>query len=279
MNDVTATFLGATTLLISDGQTNLLTDGFFSRPSMLRVALGRVRPNPAAIERGLARAGITRLEAVLVGHSHYDHALDAPEVVRRCGACLVGSPSTANIGRGWGLPDGQIRIIEPGQALAFGAFRVTFLASEHSNPNAAAGQVRLPLGSPAHARAYKDGGVYTMLIEHPGGALLVQESAGFIPGALNGRYADAVFLSVAMLARQKHAYRTAYFNEVVGVVGARVVYPIHHDNFTCPLGGAIEYFPRWIDDTPAALRALREWAESHAVTVDALPPWQAVRIF
>ena len=43
---VSVTFLGAATLLISDGQTHLLTDGFFTRPPALRVAFGRLRSDP-----------------------------------------------------------------------------------------------------------------------------------------------------------------------------------------------------------------------------------------
>jgi hypothetical protein len=37
--------------------------------------------------------------------------MDAPEVAKRTGAMLLGSESTANIGRGWGLPEEQIRVV------------------------------------------------------------------------------------------------------------------------------------------------------------------------
>ena len=35
---VKVTFLGVTTLLFDDGETQIMTDGFFSRPSLLQVA-------------------------------------------------------------------------------------------------------------------------------------------------------------------------------------------------------------------------------------------------
>ena len=38
------------------------------------------------IARGLARNEVTTLAAVIPVHSHYDHAMDAPEVARRTGA-------------------------------------------------------------------------------------------------------------------------------------------------------------------------------------------------
>ena len=41
------TFLGVSTLLVTDGTSALMTDGFFSRPGLRRVALGRIAPDPA----------------------------------------------------------------------------------------------------------------------------------------------------------------------------------------------------------------------------------------
>jgi L-ascorbate metabolism protein UlaG (beta-lactamase superfamily) len=39
------TWLGVATLLISDGTSALMTDGFFSRPSLATVVLRRVEPS------------------------------------------------------------------------------------------------------------------------------------------------------------------------------------------------------------------------------------------
>jgi L-ascorbate metabolism protein UlaG (beta-lactamase superfamily) len=275
---VTAAFLGAATLLLSDGHTHLLTDGFFSRPSLPRVLFTPLRPEVPAIQCGLARAGIRRLDAVLVSHSHYDHALDAPEVARALGTRLVGSESTANIGRGAGLPESQIRVMQPGQPMEFGAFRVTFLPSAHSLPNLAAGFISRPLRQPARAFDYKDGGCHSLLIEHPCGALLIQPSANFCPGALEGRSAVVAMLSLGSLGRRSPAYQCAYFDQVAGAVGARVVYPIHHDDFTRPLDEILRPMPWLMDDTPAALRALHAWAVPRAVSVREFQPWQPVQI-
>ena len=43
---VSVTFLGVATLLVSDGETALLTDGFFSRPPKTSVFFGRIAPTP-----------------------------------------------------------------------------------------------------------------------------------------------------------------------------------------------------------------------------------------
>ena len=129
------TFLGVATLLLDDGKQALLTDGFFSRPSLRKVALGKVAPDDARIDAALARAGIDRLDAVAPVHSHFDHALDSAVVAQRTGAVLVGGESTANVGRGGGLPPERIRVATPGEAMTFGSFRLTLVESHHCPPD------------------------------------------------------------------------------------------------------------------------------------------------
>ena len=46
-------FLGVSTILLDDGDTAILTDGFFSRPGLLRMRFGRLRPDRARIAAGL----------------------------------------------------------------------------------------------------------------------------------------------------------------------------------------------------------------------------------
>lgn len=150
------TFLGVSTLLFDDGETQFLTDGFFSRP--LNV-FGQIEPDLARITSTLQRAGIARLAAVIPFHSHYDHAMDAPEVAKRTGAFLIGSESTANIGRGWGLSEERIRVFRAGERLTFGRFDIDVGLSRHS-PGSEGGIIAEPLKPPVPASAYKEGGTY-----------------------------------------------------------------------------------------------------------------------
>lgn len=114
-------FLGVATVLLDDGETAILTDGFFSRPDRMQTFLRTVEPDLDSITRGLARAGIAlkgqppapgrsgRLAAVIPLHSHYDHAMDAPEVAIRTGAVLLGSARSTDPGGG----DGSIHAVRP----------------------------------------------------------------------------------------------------------------------------------------------------------------------
>jgi len=128
---VTVRFSGTATLLFSDGETQWMTDGWFTRPGPLRLLLGKIGPDLQAIEQGLAANHVATLAAVLPLHSHYDHAMDAPEVARRTGALLLGSESTANIGRGWGLPEAQIQVLVDRQPVRLGQFVITPIESRH----------------------------------------------------------------------------------------------------------------------------------------------------
>jgi L-ascorbate metabolism protein UlaG (beta-lactamase superfamily) len=276
--DVTVTFLGVTTLLVTDGETALLTDGFFSRPGLGRVALGRVAPDLTRITSGLARAGVKRVAAVLVVHSHYDHAMDAPEVAKRTGAVLVGSESTLNIGRGLGLAEDRMRLYRPDEAMGFGAFEVTVLRSRHLPHGMAEGEITAPLVPPARATDYKEGGSYTLLIRHPLGTALVQGSAGWVDGALAGRRADAVFLGIGGLGTQDDAYRSRYFREVVEAVDPRLVVPIHYDDFTVALDEPPLPMPSLLDDVPGSFAFLSDRMGTRR-RLGVLPAWQPVRLF
>ena len=76
-------YLGSGGFLIQRGGTALLTAPFFSNPGLLRVILGLpIQSDPDRVERGLRAIedSLTEVEAILVGHAHYDHLMDVPAV-------------------------------------------------------------------------------------------------------------------------------------------------------------------------------------------------------
>ena len=58
--ELSVTWAGVTTLLIDDGVSAVLTDGFFSRPGLLTVATCPLRSSRRRIESGLERPGAGR---------------------------------------------------------------------------------------------------------------------------------------------------------------------------------------------------------------------------
>jgi L-ascorbate metabolism protein UlaG (beta-lactamase superfamily) len=141
-------------LLLDDDHNAVLTDGFFSRPSLARVALGRIAPDHARIDHALQRAAVERLNAVVPLHSHYDHVLDSPAVAERTGAVVVGGRSAANVARGQGLPPERVLVVGNGDTASFGAFELTWVGSEHCPPDRYPGTITAPVVPPTRAGAY-----------------------------------------------------------------------------------------------------------------------------
>jgi L-ascorbate metabolism protein UlaG (beta-lactamase superfamily) len=280
---VKVSFLGVANVLIDDGETAVLTDGFFSRPDRMTMLLGKVEPDLAAITRGLERAGIPartgRLAVVIPVHSHYDHAMDAPEVVRRTGALLLGSGSTANIGRGWGLPESHIQVATLGQPMRFGRFTITLYPSRHAPTGFTGGEVLVPLKPPVRAAAYKEGQSYAVHIAHEGRSVLINGSAGFEPGALRGVKADVVMQGLGSLGNQTDAYRQDLWRDVVAATGARRVIGIHWDDLWTPADQPMRPMARPIDRFEVTMSHLRAQGAHTGVDVRLPLAWQAMDVW
>ncbi|MDH6243699.1 MBL fold metallo-hydrolase [Mycobacterium sp. OTB74] len=273
---LTVTWAGVTTILLDDGASALMTDGFFSRPSLLTVGLGKLSPSLPRIDGCLHRLGVDRLDAVLPVHTHYDHAMDSAAVAARTGARLVGGASAAHIGRGGGLTEDQVLIATPGSAIALGAFEVTLFAGHHCPPDRFPGTITAPVTPPVRASAYKCGEAWSTLIRHrpTDRGLLAVGSAGFIPGALAGHRAEVVYLGVGQLGLQPEQYLVDYWNETVRTVGARRVVLTHWDDFFRPLDQPLRALPYAGDDLDVSMRVLKALAAEDAVPLHLPTLWQ-----
>lgn len=271
---VTVTWAGVTTLLIDAGDSAVLTDGFFSRPSLFAVATRPLASSPTRIDAGLTRLGVQHLDAVTPVHTHYDHALDSAAVARRTGARLIGGASAAHIARGHGLYD--VEVVNPGQPTAAGEFELTLVEGAHCPPDRFPGPITAPVRQPARVSAYRCGEAWSMLVHHrrSGRRLLIVGSAGFVPGALAGHRAEIVYLGVGQLGVQPHDYLRAYWQETVRAVGARRVVLIHWDDFFRPLDKPLRALPRAVDDLDTSMRVLTGLAETDGVALHLPALWQ-----
>lgn len=267
-SEIRVTFLGTTSLLFSDGETSWMTDGFFSRPGILKVLFGQISPDRAIVERTLKQAGVHQLAAVIPLHSHYDHALDSPLVAELTKARLIGSLSTAQIGAGFGLPQEQIQIVKKnGEQIVLGKFKITFLNSQHSPKAYYPGEITEAVTVPVKAEAFKMGDCYNLLVEHEGQKFLISGSAGFEPGALQGRQADVVFLSIGMLGKQPGSFREQYWKEVVQTVRAKRVVLLHWDDFFRPLSENLVPAPWWFDNFDQSMDDVIKRSEADRIEI------------
>ncbi len=83
--------------LFKRGSDTIMTAPFYSNPGLLRVLFGKIACDPDRIESNLPP--VHEASAILVGHAHYDHAMDLPYIAnhRATNAVIYGSTTLSNI--------------------------------------------------------------------------------------------------------------------------------------------------------------------------------------
>jgi L-ascorbate metabolism protein UlaG (beta-lactamase superfamily) len=252
---VTVTWLGTTTLLFDDRETQILIDGSFTRVSPLKIVLFLpISSDVATINYALTEFGMMeRLAAIVPVHSHFDHAMDVGFVANRTRAVILGSESTANIARGANVPVHQYQTLAEGETRQFGDFTIRLLASRHAPVKPSGdgawfpGTIDTELRQPASVNAWKEGVVWSVFIGHPRGTTLIQGSGGYIEDKLRGESADVVMLGIAGLAGLGKDHVAQLWHETVRATGATRVIAVHHDDFTAPFG-EVRLFPHIVDN-------------------------------
>jgi L-ascorbate metabolism protein UlaG (beta-lactamase superfamily) len=264
-------FFGTTSLAFRDGRNTIMIDGYLSRPGLWSVLRRPLSSDRSVIDRTLRKAGIGKVDLLLVSHSHLDHALDAAMIAQKTGARLVGSLSTRQIGLGGGLPDDRIQVIVPGETMTVGDFAVTAFQSLHSPDDRVPGTIRAPLHQPARASDYKQGGTFSFLIVHRGVRILVHPSANVVPGMYRHVRADVIFLATGGLGAQSDSQVADYWKQVVETTGAKLVIPIHRDDFLRPLDAPMLPMRRFMDDYDKAMLRVKPLAARDRVAIRFMP--------
>ncbi|HTM19152.1 MAG TPA: MBL fold metallo-hydrolase [Kofleriaceae bacterium] len=233
---VTVRWLGTAGFAIEHDGHTLLIDPYVTRASLGRCAVAALRPDLDAIARYVPRA-----DAIIVGHSHFDHALDVPDIARATGARVFGSQSAVALCRISGLPESQVDLVERPAGSApvereVGPFHLRFVPSAHSR--FLAGRVPFPGDIadcddvPLRTERYRCGAVFGIDIEVAGRRLYHVGSAELVEAALTARprNVDLLLLCVAGWTS------TRDFPERVVRAFSPAAALLHHwDNFFRPL--------------------------------------------
>lgn len=219
---LTLTYLGvAGWQLEADGKV-LLIDPYLSRPDLD----GPIVPDAAAI----AARTPARVDAILIGHSHVDHLLDAPTIARATGAQLIGSATTAAIARASGVPDDQLVPIRGGEDYQFDGWSVRVLPSLHSaldDKHTLGGALAGPPTLPLTFAGYPEGGTFAYLVRLGGHEILVLSTANYIERELVGLRPDVAIVATGL---REEIYD--YTCRLVRAVGAPArVYATHFDDW------------------------------------------------
>ena len=216
----------------------------FIDPYLSRVPFGDLvrrrptLPDPKALDRFVHAPG--EVVGVLVGHTHFDHAVDAPAIARRFGCKAYGSDSLVTLMGLHGLASSTVEV-EPYRTYELGPFEVGFNPSVHS-------KLLLGLAVPYDGDltcehldaltpgAYRCGQVWGISIEVAGVRFYHQGSANLIDDAVRENGVDVFLAGVA-----GRSFTEDYWRRILPRLDPKVVVPTHYDNFFRPLGQRLEF--------------------------------------
>ena len=263
---VRLTWLGTAGFIVESPETTLLVDPFVTRPSLARIARKMI-PDDVAIARHIPR----KVDAVLCGHSHYDHVADAPRIAKHTKAKLVGSASTCAWGRAEGLPESQlVQIPASGALVRFGDIEVRFVPSRHGkvmfNRVPLVGEVLTTPRGPGRLWHYRMGGAFGLLIKAPGLSVYHNGSADLIDAELDGERADVLLACLAGRTGTEN-----YVARLISALGPKLVVPTHHDAFFAPLERGLHLLPG-IDVEGFVSEVFRRAPKASVITPDYQEP-------
>lgn len=230
-------YLGTAGFVIRHPQRTIVLDPYLSRPALWPILSKPLIPNTALIRRIIPHA-----DDVLIGHAHYDHILDAPDLCLQTGARLIGSGATIMVGRAAGLPESQLVETAGHEDIASGEWRIRALPSIHGKAVFGriplAGDITTPPTWPPRFYQLKHGLVLNWLVDTGGLTIMHIDSADFLEQELAGQQADVVCLCA--IGRK---YRPNYVTDIVRLLKPKWIVPCHWDTMLTALEDTPDLLP------------------------------------
>jgi len=248
-SQVTLKYLGTAGWEISDGSTVILVDPYLSRingpappgggsghtvAEDTRRAYGWsdvASPDVAAIDSHIQRA-----DFVLVTHTHYDHILDVPHIALKTGATVVGTESTENVLRAYGVLEEHLITVRGGEDYQFGSFSLKVIPSIHSpldhkhyfSSATAPPGIKAPL---TLEQIHPEGGTLAYLIRFHGQQILAFGGMNYIEREMVGLEPDVVLVGAGASRKEIYDYSGRLMR---ALHYPAIVLPTHWDNFLAP---------------------------------------------
>ena len=236
------TWTGAAGLIVISGEHTVLIDPFVSRPSKLDVFFKRLQPKKLVIDHFVQNI-IGNLDAIIVGHTHFDHALDVPDIARSFKCPVLGSTSLESLMEISGL-SGRTRVCAQQEKVELeGGASVTMIPSLHGlvvlDSVPCQGDMGQDLSLPLRANQYRLGQMFMPKLKIGGITIMHAGSANCRVSELAGHSCDVLFMCVPGWKKSRD-----YTTTLLDILRPEVIVPFHFDDFTASIdGGKIPVLP------------------------------------
>lgn len=230
---------------ITDGEITVLIDPYLTR---LKLGTGPgvsaedtrktvLRSDVFVSDTLLIDSLITKADFILVHHSHFDHLGDVPYIAKKTGAKVIGTETTRNILRGYGIPEEQLYPVKGGEDYQFDNFSVQVIPSIHSALNDrhyidSRTYDDTPV-TPLRVSEFIEGGSLMFLARFANHNILTMASMNFVERELLGQKPDILLAGVNR--SQLGLYQ--YNERLLKITNyPKIIIPTHWDNFRLPYG-------------------------------------------
>lgn len=238
-------YLGTAGWEITDGTIKVLIDPYISRvklgtgpgisPDDIRATV--MREDYYVSDTLLIDSLITDADFILVHHSHFDHLADVPYIARITGAKVIGTETTCNILRAYGIDGEQLYPVKGGEDYQFENFSVRVIPSIHSalnnKHNIDSRTYTEAPKAPLKVSQFIEGGSLMFLARFANHNVLTMGSMNFVERELYG--IEPGILLAGVNRSQLGLYK--YNERLLAVTNnPKYIIPVHWDNFRLPYG-------------------------------------------
>jgi L-ascorbate metabolism protein UlaG (beta-lactamase superfamily) len=229
---------------ITDRTTTILLDPYLSRINGPPPPEAHRTPTRKAYEWGdVAQSDVAVIDAhihkadfILVTHTHYDHILDVPHIALKTGASVIGTESTENVLRAYGVPEEHLLTVRGGEDYEFGTFSLKVIPSIHSalyhkryfSSRTAPANLKPPL---TLEQIHPEGGTLAYLIRFHGHQILAFGGMNYIERELTGLQPDVVLVGAGSSRKELYDYSGPLMR---ALIYPALVLPTHSDHFLSP---------------------------------------------
>jgi len=274
------THYGSAAWKITDGQTTVLVDPYFSRIRTVKVWGTKFPPqndDPRQVHDlddvlepniELIDQHVDTADFICISHSHFNHCMDMPYIARKTGATVIGTESTINIARANRVPRHQLRGVHGGEDYQFENISIKAIPSLHSalitpSPYTTwdnchyfeTETVPKDIQAPLRLRDYVEGGTLGYLIRFGAKKVLIFCSMNYIEKEVENLQPDIALIPSSPWRNQVYKYTERLLQ---ALDYPKTIIATHWDNQSVPYGA--DQSPQW------------EQAEIFAKEVQALSP-------